>query len=55
LDKVSYQDLTQALEQIFLLFKDQRKDNEPLGDFCNRVGTDIQFKKIKEVLDDKIQ
>ena len=55
LDKVSYQDLTQALEQIFLLFKDQRKDNEPLGDFCNRVGTDIQFKKIKEVLNDKVQ
>ncbi len=55
LDKVSYQDLTQALEQIFLLFKNQRKNNEALGDFCNRVGTDIQFKKIKEVLDDKIQ
>ena len=55
LDKVSYQDLTKAIEQIFLLFKEQRKNNEPLGDFCNRVGTDIQFKKIKEVLDDKIQ
>ena len=37
LDKVSYQDLTQALEQIFLLFKNQRKNNEALGDFCNRV------------------
>ena len=55
LDKVSYQDLTQALEQIFLLFKNQRKNNEALGDFCNRVGTDIQFKKIKEVLNDKVQ
>jgi len=55
LDKVSYQDLTRALEQIFLLFKNQRKNNEALGDFCNRVGTDIQFKKIKEVLNDKVQ
>ena len=55
LDKVSYQDLTKAIEQILLLFKDQRKNNEPLGDFCNRIGTEAQFKKIKEVLDDKIQ
>jgi len=55
LDKVSYQDLTKAIEQIFLLFKEQRKNNEPLGDFCNRIGTEAQFKKIKEVLDDKIQ
>ena len=55
LDKVSYQDLPQALEQIFLLFKDKRKNNESLGNFCNRIGTDIQFKKIKEVLHDKIQ
>ena len=55
LDKVSYQDLTKAIEQIFLLFKNQRKNNEALGDFCNRVGTEIQFKKIKEVLDDKVQ
>ena len=55
LDKVSYQDLTKAIEQILLLFKDQRKNNESLGDFCNRIGTEAQFKKIKEVLDDKIQ
>ena len=55
LDKVSYQDLTKAIEQILLLFKEQRKNNEPLGDFCNRIGTEAQFKKIKEVLDDKIQ
>lgn len=55
LDKVSYQDLTKAIEQILLLFKDQRKNNEPLGDFCNRIGTEAQFKKIKEVLNDKIQ
>ena len=55
LDKISYQDLTKAIEQILLLFKDQRKNNEPLGDFCNRIGTEAQFKKIKEVLDDKIQ
>ena len=55
LDKVSYQDLTKAIEQILLLFKDQRKNDEPLGDFCNRIGTEAQFKKIKEVLDDKIQ
>ena len=55
LDKVSYQDLTKALEQIFLLFKEQRKNNESLGNFCNRIGTEAQFKKIKEVLDDKIQ
>ena len=55
LDKVSYQDLTKAIEQIFLLFKEQRKNNEPLGDFCNRIGTEAQFKKIKEVLNDKIQ
>ena len=55
LDKVSYQDLTKAIEQILLLFKDQRKNNEPLGDFCNRIGTEVQFKKIKEVLNDKIQ
>ena len=55
LDKVSYQDLTKAIEQILLLFKDQRKNDEPLGDFCNRIGPEVQFKKIKEVLDDKIQ
>ena len=55
LDKVSYQDLTKAIEQILLLFKDQRKNNEPFGDFCNRIGTEAQFKKIKEVLSDKIQ
>ena len=55
LDKVSYQDLTKAIEQILLLFKEQRKNNEPLGDFCNRIGTEAQFKKIKEVLDDKVQ
>jgi len=55
LDKVSYHDLTKALEQILLLFKDQRKNNESLGDFCNRIGTEVQFKKIKEVLDDKVQ
>mgnify|MGYP001311580988 CR=1 FL=1 len=55
LDKVSYQDLTKAIEQILLLFKEQRKNNEPLGDFCNRIGTEAQFKKIKEVLNDKIQ
>ena len=55
LDKVSYQDLTKALEQIFLLFKEQRKNNESLGNFCNRIGTEAQFKKIKEVLNDKIQ
>ena len=55
LDKVSYQDLTKAIEQILLLFKEQRKNNEPLGDFCNRIGTEVQFKKIKEVLDDKVQ
>jgi len=55
LDKVSYQDLTKAIEQILLLFKDQRKNKESLGDFCNRIGTEAQFKKIKEVLNDKIQ
>ena len=55
LDKVSYQDLTKAIEQILLLFKDQRNNDEPLGDFCNRIGPEVQFKKIKEVLDDKIQ
>ncbi len=55
LDKVSYQDLTKAIEQILLLFKEQRKNNEMLGDFCNRIGTEAQFKKIKEVLDDKVQ
>ena len=55
LDKVSYQDLTKAIEQILLLFKDQRKNKEPLGDFCNRIGAEAQFKKIKEVLNDKIQ
>ena len=55
LDKVSYQDLTKAIEQILLLFKDQRKNKEPLGDFCNRIGTHAQFVKIKEVLDDKVQ
>ena len=55
LDKVSYQDLPKAIEQILLLFKDQRKNDEPLGDFCNRIGPEVQFKKIKEILDDKIQ
>ena len=35
--------------------KDQKKNDEPLGDFCNRIGPEAQFKKIKEVLDDKIQ
>ena len=55
LDKVTYQDLPQALEQIFLLFKNQRKNNETLGNFCKRVGPDIQFKKIKEVLNDNVQ
>ena len=55
LDKVSYKDLTVALEQIFLLFKDQKNKNETLGDFCNRIGKDIQFKKIEEVLDEKVQ
>jgi len=55
LDKVSYHDLTKALEQILLLFKDQRKNNESLGDFCNRIGAKAQFIKIKEVLDDKVQ
>jgi len=55
LDKVSYHDLTKALEQILLLFKDQRKNNESLGDFCNRIGPNAQFIKIKEVLNDKVQ
>ena len=55
LDKISYQHLTTALEQIFLLFKKQRNENEGLGDFCNRIGKDLQFKKLKEVLDDKVQ
>ena len=55
LDKVSYDDLTKALEQIFLLFKDKKQNNESLGDFCNRIGTHAQFVKIKEVLDDKVQ
>ena len=55
LDKVSYKDLTTALEQIFLLFKDQKNKNETLGDFCNRIGKDIQFKKIEEVLHEKVQ
>ena len=55
LDKVSYQNLPKALEQIFLLFKNQKKNKETLGNFCNRVGKDIQFKKIKEVLNDSVQ
>ena len=55
LDKVSYKDLTVALEQIFLLFKDQKNKDETLGDFCNRIGKDVQFKKIEEVLHEKVQ
>jgi len=55
LDKVSFQDLPIALEQIFILFKNNRNDDETLGNFCNRVGLTAQVKKIKEVLHDKVQ
>ena len=55
LDKVTYQDLPKALEQIFLLFKNKRNNNESLGNFCDRVGPEMQYRKIKEVLNDKIQ
>ena len=55
LDKVSYKNLTIALDQIFLLFKENRNKKETLGNFCNRVGPQTQFKKIKEVLNEEIQ
>ena len=55
LDKISYENLTCALEQIFLLFKELKKDNESLGNFCNRIGKQAQLTKIKEVLNDQVQ
>ena len=55
LDKVSYNDLLKALEQIFLLFKENKKIKESLGNFCNRVGPEKQLNKIKEVLKDNVQ
>ena len=55
LDKVLYEDLPKALEQIFILFKSNRNNNETLGNFCNRIGSHRQIKKIKEVLHDRIQ
>ncbi len=55
LDKVSFEDLPIALEQIFILFKNNRDDEETLGNFCNRIGLTAQIKKIKEVLHDKVQ
>ena len=55
LDKISYQNLVKALEQIFILFKKQRNKDESFGNFCYRIGKDLQFKKIKEVLNDSVQ
>ena len=37
------------------MFKNNRNDDETLGNFCNRVGLTAQVKKIKEVLHDKVQ
>ncbi|PPR34705.1 MAG: Sulfite reductase [ferredoxin] [Alphaproteobacteria bacterium MarineAlpha6_Bin3] len=54
-DKVSYENLVLALEQLFIFFKKNKINKEGFGDFCNRVGTDIQFEKIKEILNDKVQ
>tara|TARA_B100000029_G_scaffold79792_1_gene71300 strand:+ start:2130 stop:3815 length:1686 start_codon:yes stop_codon:yes gene_type:complete len=55
LDKISYKDLIKALEQIFLLFKENKKEKESLGNFCNRIGPEKQLNKIKEVLKDNVK
>ena len=39
-DKVPTADIAKALEPMFKLFKEKKKEKEGFGDFCHRFGVD---------------
>lgn len=54
LDKVKFNDIPQVADHMFALFAQQRRADEPFGDFCQRVGVEVVKQAVLDGMEGKV-